>query len=90
MPARRTTPLSQTWPQLLQPLGFTQRTIIWNAPSWPMILTTIFLLPYNRIHFLGPEFSNFSRLCPVVFPRAKRLTTAILTQDRCHDSDDNS
>ena len=32
MPARRTTPLSQTWPQLLQPLGFTRRTIIWDAP----------------------------------------------------------
>ena len=32
MPALRTTPLSQTWPQLLQPLGFTRRTIIWDAP----------------------------------------------------------
>ena len=78
MPARRTTPLSQTWPQLLQPLGFTRRTIIWNAPSWPKILTTIFLLPYNRTPSLVPEFSNYARLRPVVFPRAKRLTTAIL------------
>ena len=33
MPALRTTPLSHTWPQLLQPLGFTRRTIIWDAPS---------------------------------------------------------
>ena len=32
MPSLRTTPLSQTWPQLLQPLGFTRRTIIWDAP----------------------------------------------------------
>lgn len=31
MPARRTTPLSKTWPQLLQPLGFTRRTIIGDA-----------------------------------------------------------
>ena len=40
MPALRTTPLSQTWPQLLQPLGFTRRTIIWDAPAEGRVIGT--------------------------------------------------
>ena len=54
MPALRTTPLSHTWPQLLQPLGFTRRTIIWDAPQAIAAFAVRQALSCRRLHSAVP------------------------------------